>query len=144
MDVTGIPLAIITTPANVHDSVPAMRLVDRVPRLPDAQGRPRQPRADGHLRRPVKVLLGDKAYGTPRNMRGCRRRNIAALLARPRSTWATGLGAVRYVVERAFACLGHCRRIKLCYEKSGPHFQAFNELAAIGLCAQRLYGKTWF
>lgn len=128
---TGIPLAIVTTPANVNDSVPAMRAVDRVPRLPDAKER---------LHRPVRVLLGDKAYGTPRNEHGCRRRGINALLARPRSTWATGLGAVRYVVERTLACLGHCRRIKLCYEKTGPHFQAFNELAAIGLCAQRLYG----
>ncbi len=128
---TGIPLAIITTRANVHDSIPAMRLVDRVPRLPNA---------GGSLQRAVKILLGDKAYGTPRNVRGCRRRRVAALLARPRSPWATGFGAVRSAVERTLACLGHCRRIKLCYEKTGSHFQAFNELAAIGLAAQRLYG----
>lgn len=132
-ELTGVPLAVCITPANVHDSIPAMPLVDRMPSLPDALGR---------LRRLLAVLLGDKAYGTPRNREGCRRRGIADLLAAPGSPRGTGLGAVRYVVERTLACIGHCRRLKLCYERTGAHFQAFHELAVILLCAKRLFGDT--
>jgi hypothetical protein len=107
-----------------------MELVDRVSKLPDATGR---------LPKRLKVLLGDKAYGTPANWLACRRRGIAPLLGRPGSTFATGLGSTRYVVERTLACFGHCRRIKLCYERTGAHFQAFHELAATLLCARRLF-----
>ena len=43
-----------------------------------------------------------------------------------------------YVVERTVAALGHCRRLKLCYEKCGEHFQAFDDLAACLLCMNKL------
>jgi transposase len=119
-----------TTAANVHDSKPAMTLVQRVPSLPTVNGR---------YRRPIKVLLGDKAYGTPTNRRGCRRRGIISLLDRPGGLAGAGLGRIRYVVERTLATFGHCRRLKLCYERRGEHFQAFHELAAILLCARRLH-----
>ena len=44
----------------------------------------------------------------------------------------------RWVVERTFAWLGNFRRLKLCYERTGEHFQAFHDLAACVLCAAKL------
>jgi transposase len=129
-DRTGVPMTILTTPANVHDSRMAMALIDGMPSFVTAHGR---------YRRALRVVLGDKAYGTSNNERGCRRRGVVSLLDRPRSGWPPGLGRVRYVVERTLACLGHCRRIKLCYERTAEHFQAFHELACILLCAKRLH-----
>jgi hypothetical protein len=49
----------------------------------------------------------------------------------------TGENAL-YVVERTLSWFGNFRRITLCYEKNGSHFQAFHELAAAILCANRL------
>ena len=40
------------------------------------------------------------------------------------------------------AAFGQCRRIKLCYERDGMHFQAFHELAAILICFRRLKQYT--
>lgn len=88
--------------------------------------------------------MGDKAYGTPTNERGCRRRGLVSLLDKPRSTLPPGLGRIRYVVERTLACLGHCRRIKLCYERTGEHFQAFNEIACILMHSRRLHQQATF
>ena len=92
----------------------------------------------GRLRRYPEFLLGDAAYGSAANEQACRQRRIRPLLAKPRSEHGSGLGEARYVVERTLAWFGHNRRLKLCYEKLGEHFQAFHELAAALLCANRL------
>ena len=34
--------------------------------------------------------------------------------------------------------MSNFRRLKLCYERSGAHFQAFHELAACLICANRI------
>lgn len=126
-------MAQITTPANVHDSIPAMPLADRVPVV-----------FQKNRKRPLRlaVLMGDKAYGTARNVSGCEDRGIVSLLRRPRDRLPAGLGTIRYVVERTLACFGHFRRIRLCYERKGEHLQAFHDLAAAILCAKRLAEPT--
>lgn len=128
-DPTGVVLAVLVTAANVHDSQPAMQLLDRVPALPGRNEKPR---------RRVRVVLGDKAYGTPRNLEGCRRRGVASLLGRARAPLIRGLGAVRCVVERALSWFNNYRRLRLCYERNGEHLQALHDLAAAILCAKRL------
>ena len=44
----------------------------------------------------------------------------------------------RYVVERTLAGFSQFRRIKMCYERRGEHFQAFHDLAACCLIVTRL------
>ena len=128
-DARGIPLVVLTTPANVHDSQPAIPLLDAMPRIPGKRGRPRE-KPD--------AAVGDRAYGTPRNIAACRARGILPLLARIGTDHGSGLGVYRWVVESCLAWFGHYRRLKLCYERTGAHFQAFHEIAMTLICAKKL------
>jgi transposase len=137
-DATGLPLVVHTTPANVHDSIPAMEMLDRIPPCAGARGRPRF--------RP-EFFQGDHAYGTPRNFAGAAARGVQTWMARlgQRDTdHGSGLGEFRYVIERTLAWFGHNRRLKVCYEKIGAHFQAFHELAAALILARRLSAANGF
>jgi transposase len=129
-----LPLVVHTTAANVNDSIPAMEVLDRIPPIKGSTGRPRY-RPD--------IIQGDAAYGTPTNLQGAKARRILALMARPgqrksSQTHGSGLGRFRYVVERTLVWFGHNRRLKMCYEKTREHFQAFHDLAAGLICARRL------
>ena len=134
MDAEGLPLIVRTTPANVNDAIPALALLDLIPWIKGTRGRPRH--------RPT-IFQGDAAYGTPTNLQGTKARGVTALMARPGQRKAgqqhgSGLGRFRYVIERTLAWFGHNRRLKICYEKTGEHFQAFHDLAAGLICARRL------
>ena len=134
MDAEGLPLIVRTTPANVNDAIPALALLDLIPWIKGTSGRPRH--------RPA-IFQGDAAYGTPTNLQGTKARGVTALMARPGQRKAgqhhgSGLGRFRYVIERTLAWFGHNRRLKICYEKTGKHFQAFHDLAAGLICARRL------
>jgi hypothetical protein len=129
VDGRGVPLVVRTSPAHVHDSRMLPTLLKALPALPGRMGRPRKvPRE----------LYGDAAYGGLPNRVHCALRNITPFLARSRRLHGSGLGRVRYVVEQTLANFGQHRRLKLCYEKRGEHFQAFHELAASLLCFKRL------
>lgn len=129
-DAGGVPLVVQTTPANVPDQ-------EQLPALLEARPAVRRPR--GRPRRNPGALLGDRAYGTKAMIALVRGMGIDSLLAR-RSDPAhgSGLGVLRYVVERTLACLSHYRRLRLCYERTGAHFQAFHDLASCLLVCTRL------
>lgn len=128
-DAKGTPLVVKTTPANVNDGTPAIELLDAIPPIQGKRGRPR--------RRPD-AFQGDRAYGSSQNIAETKKRGVKPLLARPRTGHGSGLGKHRYVVERTLAWFGNRRRIKLCYEKTGKHFQAFHDLTAALICAKKL------
>lgn len=118
-----------TGPANVHDSQCAVELLEAMPAIPGRCGRPRE-KPD--------AALGDRAYGTPKNIAACRQLGILPLLARIGTEHGSGLGKCRWVVERCLAWFGNYRRLKICYERTGDHFQAFHDLTASLICAKRL------
>lgn len=118
-----------TTPANVRDDQPVLEMVEHLPAIQGPRGRPR--------RRP-KALCGDRGYGFPHLISAIIMLSIVSMLAPRGEAHGSGLGQVRYVVERSLAWFGHCRRLKMCYEKTGAHFQAFHDLAACLICANRL------
>ena len=127
VDAQGTPLVVHTTAANVRDDQPVPLLLAKL----------------GHaIGRPIASLHGDRAYGFEWTIRQVRQSGIETVLAERDESLGTtrsgGLGAVRRVVEQTLAQLGHCRRLKLCYEKCGAHFQAFHDLAATLLCFRRL------
>lgn len=132
-DANGLPLVVHTTPANVRDDMPALRMVLAMPAIQGPRGRPR---------RKPHALIGDRGYGFPWIISAIMAMGIEPLLCPRGSEHGSGLGRRRYVVERTLAAFGHCRRLKLCYEKEGRYFQSFHELAAGLLCFRRLQQVT--
>jgi DDE family transposase len=129
-DADGVPLVVRTTPANVNDETQLPALLEAMPAVRGPRGRPR--------RKPGGVF-GDRAYGTAETVALVTMLGIYSLLA-PRNddTHGSGLGTFRYVVEGTLAGFSHFRRIKMCYERWGEHFQAFHDLAACCLVVTRL------
>ena len=124
-----MPLIVRTTAANVPDGSMAMTLLDQLPPLHGRWGRPRlRPRE----------LVGDRAYGSLANQVRCACRSVIPMLAAKHEPHGSGLGRARYVVERTLAWFSNFRRIKLCYEKCGQHFQALHDLTAAIICANKL------
>jgi transposase len=104
-------------------------LIDDVPPIRGRRGRPR--------RKPGAVY-GDRAYGTPRNQDGLRDRGIEDHLARPRAPHGSGLGKVRWVVERTLAWVGQARRLKIRYDKLPSIHRAFHLLQLARICCSVL------
>lgn len=125
-DANGVPLVVRTTPANVRDEQPAIELLQSIQPIRGPRGRPR---------RKPEAFMGDRGYGFPWVIAAVMAMNIVSLLAPRGSEHGSGLGRQRYVVERTLAWFGNYRRLKLCYEKTGCHFQAFHDLAAVLICA---------
>jgi hypothetical protein len=121
-DREGLPLLVMTTAANVPDQRPFVKMLDELPAVKTQLG--------GRRKRPS-AAVGDAAYGTKQVISELVRRRVFPMLApRGRKQHGSGLGVVRYVVERTLAWLGNFRRLKICYERTGPHWQAMHELAA--------------
>src|SRR6266568_1212504 len=129
VDAQGVPLAVRITGAQRHDSLEALPLLDDIPLI-------RQPRG-GRRRRP-KSLYGDRAYGTPRNHKGLKQRRIEDHLARPRTPHGSGLGTIRWVVERSLSWIGQARRLKIRYEKLPAVHRAFHYLQLARICCKIL------
>lgn len=125
-DAQGTLLAVHTTPANVRDDQAVPMLLNKL---------------NQSLERPIASLHGDRAYGFDWTIQIVKEHRIESVLAErdePATAHGSGLGMIRRVVEQALAHIGHCRRLKLCYEKTAEHFQAFHDLAAALLCFKRL------
>lgn len=130
-DAEGLPLVVKITPANTRDDTMTETLVASMPRIQGPRGRPRGK---------PKVLQGDAGYGSAATRKLVGQRGIKPLLAPLCKARAhgSGLGKTRYVVERTLSWFGNFRRLKLCYEKTGSHFQAFHDLAAAMICFKRI------
>lgn len=132
-DADGVPLVVQTGPANRRDDGKLEDLLEAFPVL-----------TDGDRERTVHVqpkeLLGDRGYGFPYLIALVLLYGIVSRLS-PRGKGqprGSGLGEQRYVVERTMSWWTHFRRINLCYERKGDHFQGLHELAACILCANKL------
>jgi hypothetical protein len=130
-----------TTPANHPDQHQLPALLAAVPPLSGPRG--------GRPRRKPLGVYGDRAYGSKERIAHLRALSIASHLA-PRAPGGeqpihgSGLGRIRYVVERTLACFSHFRRLRMCYERWGKHFQAFHDLTAASLITTRLRNQMTF
>ena len=122
---------VITTPANTRDDQVALPLVVNMPPIAGRRGRRRtKPQA----------LQGDAGYGSADLVTLVKWLGIKPILAPlgKAQPHGSGLGKTRFVVERTLSWFGNFRRLKLCYERCGEHFQAFHELAAAIPCVNRV------
>jgi transposase len=117
----GIPLVVMLTAANVHDSMMLEPLLDHIPALRNKHGRPTQ--------RPKK-LHADKGYDFPRCRKACAQRRISHRIARRGIESSSHLGKYRWVVERTLAWLHRFRRLLVRYERRADIHRAFLVLAA--------------
>lgn len=125
VDGQGTPLAVRIPGANRNESLEAMNLVDDIPPIRGRRGRPR---------RKPKALYGDRQYGTPRNQQGLKERRIEDHLARQRTPHGSGLGKIRWVVERSLSWVGQARRLKIRYDKLPSIHRAFDYLQLARIC----------
>ena len=125
VDASGVPLALLLSAANVHDSRLLEPLLDAVPPVRQCAGRPRK--------RPAK-LHGDKAYDHDRCRRAARRRCIVPRIARRGVESSERLGRYRWVIERTLAWFARFRRLTVRYERRLDLLLGFHLLAAALIC----------
>lgn len=90
----GSPLAVPLTGGNRHDVTGLLPLLDAVPSIRGLRGRPhRKPR----------LLYADRGYDFDKYRCLLWKRGIMPMSARSGTSHGSGLGKVRWVVERAFA-----------------------------------------
>ena len=101
--------------------------------VPPVRGRPGRPR-----RRPAQVA-GDRAYDSSQHRTALRARGIRPVLARRGAGHGSGLGRVRWMVERFFGWLHNSyRRLATRWEyRADIHF-GFMKLACCLICWRRL------
>lgn len=85
-------------------------------------------------------MVGDRGYDAESIRRGLRDRGIVPLLAMRNTEHGSGLGQLRWVVERTFAWLNQFRRLRIRYEKRADIHEAFLALGCILICWRFLYG----
>jgi transposase len=116
---SGIPLCVITTAANVHDSMVFEELLAGIEPIKGPGGRPR--------RRPDKVHA-DKAYDDEKCARALRKRGIKRRIATKGVESSEKLGRHRWVVERTLSWIAKYRRLTIRYERREEIHEAFLHL----------------
>jgi transposase len=125
-DRRGIPLAVVLTAANVHDSKVLEESLDAIePIKRPGRGRPHK--------RPKK-LHADKGYDFGRCREALSKRGIKARIARRGVESSERLGRHRWVVERTLAWLARYRRLAVRYERGADIHEAFLHLGCSLIC----------
>lgn len=122
-DAGGTPLAITLTGGNRHDITQLLPLFDAIPRIRGVTGRPRHgPRQ----------LFADRGYDFDKYRRLLWKRGIKPVVARSGVPHGSGLGSVRWVVERANAWIHGFRRLRIRWEIRDDIHEAFQPPGVLG------------
>lgn len=124
-----MPLASAVTAANVNDGTMLLPLLDKFPPLRGRVGRPRT--------RPL-LVTADKAYHSAARVEALRARGVWPLLPERGRRTASGLGRLRWPVERSIAWLKQFRRLRTRYERRLDIHEALLELACCVICWRKL------
>lgn len=96
----------------------------------------------GRPRRRPRRLYADRGYDFDKYRRLLRKRGIKPLIARRGVAHGSGLGKVRWAVERAFAWLHQFKRLRIRYERRADLHQGLLELACSLVCLLRLRSSS--
>ena len=125
------PLAIRTAGANASDHRQILPLVALdFPKVGGKPGRPKE-RPD--------VLYADRGYDSDSTRLVLRWLGIEPRIARRRTEHGSGLGKVRWVVERTISWVKGLRRMRVRYDRLGVIRDAFTTLAASVVCFRILH-----
>ena len=125
VDGRGVPLEVQLSGANQHD---VTKLLPLVANLPAVRGKP------GHPRSRPDELYGDRAYDSQPARDILRWLGIKPFLAKRGTEHGSGLGKIRWVVERTISWLHQQRRLRVRYERRADIHQGFLSLAASMIC----------
>jgi transposase len=124
-DAHGTPLACKLTGANRHDVTQLIGLVKAIPAIRGKPGRP--------VQRPHS-LYADRAYHSEMHSILLWSRGIEPRIAQRGQPHGSGLGKVRWVVERTLSWLHQFRRLRVRYERRADIHQAFMTLGCAMIC----------
>jgi transposase len=85
-----------------------------------------------------KRVSADRGYDHDKYRRELRRLGIASEIARRQTEHGSGLGRVRWVVERTFAWLHHFKRLLVGYDRRHEIHEAFLAIGCCLVCFKRL------
>lgn len=124
-DAKGVPLAAVTTAANVNEVTQVERVLDAVPPV---GGKP------GPARRKPERLQGDRGFDSQPQRQRLRERGITPLLGAKRTAHGSGLGVFRWFVERTIAWLHAKGRLRRRLDRQTDTHDAFLQLACALIC----------
>lgn len=119
-DGNGIPLAVSLTGGNRNDVTQLIPLLEAIPPVPGKVGRPRS--------RP-RQLFADRGYDHDKYRRLLWAKGIKPVIARRGTEHGSGLGTVRWVIERTIAWLHGFRRLRIRWERRDDIHEGFLGLA---------------
>lgn len=130
VDRHGVPLAIRTAGANASDHTQIIPLVLDFPRVGGKPGRPKELPDE---------LYADRGYDSDDTRWLLRWLGIEPHIAKRRTPHGSGLGKVRWVVERTISWIKGLRRLRVRYDRLGVIQDAWDTLAACVICFRILH-----
>jgi transposase len=121
----GVPFAVRTAGANASDHTQIIPLVLDFPRVGGKPGRPKELPDE---------LYADRGYDSDATRWLLRWLGIEPRIAKRKTPHGSGLGRVRWVVERTISWLKGLRRMRVRYDRLGVIRDAFATLAASVIC----------
>src|SRR3954449_9818500 len=129
VDCHGVPLGVTLTGGHRNDVTQLLPLIDGIGAIAGKRGRPRQ--------RPDQVIA-DRGYDHDKYRRELWRRGVKPVIARRCTDHGSGLGRVRWVVERTFAWLHNFRRLRIRWERDAGLHYALLSLGCSLICWRHL------
>lgn len=125
VDKNGVPLVLRTAGANASDHTQLMPVVEEYPKVGGQPGRPRETPDE---------LYADRGYDSEAARELLRLLGIEPYIAKRNTEHGSGLGKVRWVVERTIAWIKGLRRMRVRYDRLKVIQDAWNSLAMSVLC----------
>jgi transposase len=130
VDKHGVPLAIHTAGANASDHTQIIPLVLDFPQVGGKPGRPKELPDE---------LYADRGYDSEATRWLLRWLGIEPHIGKRKTAHGSGLGKVRWVVERTISWLKGLRRMRVRYDRLGVIQDAWTSLAASVICFRLLH-----
>lgn len=125
VDANGVPIALHTTGANVSDQTQILPIVLEFPRIKGKPGRPKEHPDQAYA---------DRGYDCDATRLLLKWLGIEPKIAKRRTEHGSGLGKVRWVVERTIAWLKGMKRMRVRWDRLPTIQHAWNALAMSVIC----------